>query len=149
MDGAVWGLLGTIVGAFASIATTFIAGRHAFNLQRRTSLFERLEKHRTFQRDTLLELQEAVHEALRMVARGYFEDLKALQAGTEWAHAMVSDEVDQGILTANRKVTILIQRVADDELRAELQAVAAVITSVSMAKSRADCERLLQHATTS
>jgi hypothetical protein len=149
MDAAVWGLIGTLVGALASIATTFIAGQHAFSLQRRTSLFERLEKHRAFQHDTLIELQDAVHEALRMVSSGYFEDLKAFQTSGQWGSALLSDEVNQGILTANRRVVILVQRVADDALRAELQAVYAAVNSVSLAKSRVECEGLLQRATTS
>ena len=42
MEAAVWGLLGTIAGAVASIATTILASRNAVSLQRSAAQSEQL-----------------------------------------------------------------------------------------------------------
>lgn len=125
MDAALWGLLGTIVGAVASIATTWLSGRSSHTLQQDRGREERAQQASSFQRQTLLELQEAIHDALRLVSQAHIEDREAHRATKEWGKNMLSDEVNEGIRLAQRRVAILVERVSDDDLRAKVKALMA------------------------
>jgi hypothetical protein len=140
MESAVWGLIGTIVGALASIVTTWISSRNDFILQKQASSLERMEKQRAFQRDTLLELQDALHDIARMSARLYFEDLASFKVSNDWGKSYLSNEVNEGLVLANRRMSILIARVADNQLRSELKEIMKIITQASFAKSHAEAE---------
>ena len=73
MEPATWGaigaLIGTVVGAAASVVTAYIATRHAASLQAADDQARRRDQGRAFQRDTLLALQEALSDLLRLEAR--------------------------------------------------------------------------------
>jgi hypothetical protein len=77
VDPAAWGVIGTAVGALASIGTTWLTNRNSANLQASAKAAERVETQRAFQRQTLLELQDAFHDAIRLAARVHLEDCKA------------------------------------------------------------------------
>ncbi len=141
MDAVVWGFIGTIVGALSSIGTTWISSFHAVSLQKQAVLLERLEHGRAFQRQNLLEIQEALHDSLRMVARAHMEDLASHAKGCEWGKSLLSEEVNEGIRVTGRKLAILIERVADDTLRDDLKAAASASSAVLRLGSRAGAER--------
>lgn len=130
MDAAIWGLIGTIVGALASIGTTWLASRGAHTLQQEKSREDRAERASAFQRQTLLDLQEAIHDALRLVNRAHIEDSEAHRQTKEWGNNMLSDEVNEGIRLAMRRVSILVERVADDELRSRVKSLMSGATQV-------------------
>jgi len=140
MESAIWGLVGTIVGALASIGTTWIAAQSASKLQKHSSSHERAERERAFQRETLLELQDALHDGLRMMARAHLENGVSFKQSGEWGKSLLSEEVNEGIRLANRKVSILIERVANDPLRSELKDIMKASGQVSLAKSQAEAE---------
>lgn len=146
MDAAIWGLLGTIVGALASIGTTWIAGRHAFGLQRESATLERAERFRAFQRETLIQLQDAMHDSLRLTTRAHIEDTAAFRRTGEWGKPVLSEEVNEGVLVAARRLTILIERVADDDLRAEIKNVNDAMNRVLMARTQVEADNALSHA---
>lgn len=146
VDAAIWGLLGTIVGAFASIATSWIGGRHAFGLQRQAVSEEQKERHRAFQRETLTQLQEALHDSLRMTTRAHLEDEASFKKSGDCRTSVLSKEVNEGVLIAGRRLNILIQRVANDGLRSDLKAIGEDMTRVIMAKSRPEADAALAHA---
>lgn len=135
MEAALWGLLGTIVGALASIGTTWLSGRSAAALQREASSFERHERMRAFQRETLLALQDAFHEAMRMTARIFVEDHKIYGETGTWGRSAISAELDEASRNANRRLSILIERVANDVLRNELNDVHFQSTRIVLATS--------------
>lgn len=143
MEAAFWGLIGTIVGALASIGTTWLSGRHSLALQEQATSLDRVEKARAFQRQNLLELQDALHDALRMVGRVHFEDLASLSKGGEWGRSMLSEEVNEGFRIAQRKVLILIERVADDDLRSHLKKTMQSTGNVILAKNLPESETAL------
>jgi hypothetical protein len=150
MESAVWGLIGTIVGALASIGTTWISGQSASNLQKQASSLERMEKGRAFQRDTLVELQDALNDALRMMARTFFEDCESFkQSGNwDWGKSFLSEEVSEEVRLANRRMSILIERIADDQLRFELKEIMKMSVQVSFAKSHNEAEAICHLAST-
>jgi hypothetical protein len=117
VDAAIWGLIGTVIGAFASIATTWLSTKSSAAQQEARVQGERLERANAFQRETLLELQEAIHDALRLAHRAYIEDCDSFRKGTPWSKAMLGEELNESIRLAFRKVSILVERVADDSVR--------------------------------
>lgn len=142
MDGAIWGLLGTIVGAAATLGVTWISGRQAFGLQRQAASYERLERHHAFQRDTLLQLQDALHDALRMMTRLHLEDVDSAKESGHWGRSF-SDEASEGFRVTSRRLSMLIERVEDDALRSDLRRVASAMFQVVMASSQAEAEAAL------
>jgi Arc/MetJ family transcription regulator len=135
MEAAIWGLLGTLVGAIASIATTWMANHSTYKLQLEKARDERAVRASAFQRETLLELQEAVHDALRLINRAHIEDSKAHQATKEWGKNMLSDDINEGVRLAQRRVSILVERVADDHLRSIVNNMSKDATRVLLARS--------------
>lgn len=145
MESAVWGLIGTIVGAIASIATTWLSISSSSKLQEERVRAERRERANAFQRETLLELQEAVHGTLRLVHQAYIEDRDSLRAGTPWSKAMLSDKLDENLRLARHRIAILVERVSDDNVRQQVKALmkiasqATLATSEPEAKAHLDC----------
>lgn len=135
MDAATWGFIGTIVGAAASIATVWISNAHAASLQRSASERERDERRRAFQRETLLNLQDALHDELRIVTRVYISDKKAHAKKGTWGSQLLDDELNEATLTTSRKVAILLDRVADEGLRLKIKELRTAITSITLARS--------------
>lgn len=143
MEAAAWGFLGIIVGAFASVATTFVAARNGAALQRSAASLDRAEKQRSFQRDTLLELQDAIHDLMRLISRVFLEERDAFWASGTWGKTLLSDEVNEGQRLAHRRVVILIERVSDDALRADVKQFHEKLWQVSSASSDINAEVML------
>lgn len=141
MEAALWGLLGTIAGAAASIATTFIATRNAASLQTAAAKLEREEKARAFQRDTLIELQDAVHDELRAVALVYMADEVAYLEARTWGRKLLGEELNTRVHLAGRRTLLLSERIADNDLRSHLKSLRGLLTEVQMARDAAVAER--------
>jgi len=140
MEAALWGLLGTIAGASTSIATTLISSRYAARLQSSAVTLERLEKSRSFQRDTLIELQDAMHDEVRAVSLVYQADEAAFRNSGEWGSQLLGEELNTRVHLAGRRTNLLAERVADDELRDHVKTLRGLMTSVLMARERATAE---------
>lgn len=144
MDSAVWALIGAIVGALASLGATWLASRSTHALQAATAERERTELARAFQRQTLLELQEAIHDALRLTTRAHLEDLKAHREGAEWGRSLLSDESNESLRLAKRHVAILTERLADDDLRVQIKRMMSNAGDAILAPSESDARSLMQ-----
>lgn len=121
MEAAAWGLIGTIVGALASTFATWLSVRSSSKLQEERVRIERQERAYSFQRDTILALQEALHDVMRLVHRAHFEDRQSLLAGIPWDQAKLTDALDEEIRQAIRKVALLVERIADGDLRGQVK----------------------------
>jgi hypothetical protein len=142
MESVVWGLIGTLVGALTSIGTTWISSRNASSLQNSAAQLEREERHRSFQRDTCVELQDALHGLLRMSARAQLEDKKAFVQGGAWGKQQLSDEVNEGESLAIRRVVILKERISDDALRSDITNLLEKLGRLTLANSPHEAENL-------
>ncbi len=141
MEAALWGLLGTIAGAAASIATTVISSRNAASLQSAAATLERDEKARAFQRDTLIELQDAVHDELRSVTLVYLADDLAYRETLTWGRKMLGEELNTKVHLKGGRALLLSERIADDELREHLKSLRKLLTEVQMARDAATAEQ--------
>ncbi|MDZ7693828.1 MAG: hypothetical protein U5K69_22360 [Balneolaceae bacterium] len=115
MSSAIWGFIGTLVGALASIATTTISSWNTFRIQKLENKEDRKERSRAFQRETLLELQEELVEYMRLFGEAYFEQLDSFKKTGNWG-SLLSDEINEKIRLSNAQTAILIERVIDEEI---------------------------------
>lgn len=150
MDSAFWGFIGTIVGAIvgatASILTTIINGWKSTQLQKERDNFERLERSREFQRNTLLELQDSLSQNLRLIGRAHLEDLALYRQNDGVRSNLLSAELNQDIMLSNRKNAILTERISDDEIRNNLKILRQHMNDVLFAKSENESRNKLQIA---
>lgn len=142
MESAVWGLIGTLVGAIASIATTWISSRNASFMQNSAAQLEREEQHRSFQRDTCVELQDALLDLLRLSTRAHLEEKKAFAQTGAWGKQELSDEVNVAERLAITRVVILKERVSDDALRSDISSLLERLTRLALARSRSEAADL-------
>lgn len=146
--GGIAGFFGALVGAGASIATTFLTNRHAVNLQSSADAIERQEKARAFQRETLLACQEAVRASARLTGRAYYEEVMALHNGTPWKKHIFGEPLNTDLAATKGTFGMLVERIADNELRDELKAVSKLMTDVQFAASKQEAEMALYLAMT-
>lgn len=93
-----------------------------------------MEKARAFQRDTLVELQDAVHDEMRAVSLVYLADEKAFNSTGTWGRNMLAEDFDMKVLLATRRTLLLSERVADNALRDHIRSLRSLLTEVKMAR---------------
>jgi hypothetical protein len=146
VESAAWGLIGTIVGALASIGTTWLASRSTESLQQQRAREDRAERASAFQRQTLLELQEALHDALRLVTRAHIQDREAAKRGDAWRSGRLGADLDEELRLAYRKVAILAERIADDSLRSGVKDLMAKTNAVLNAFTESESKDTLEQS---
>ena len=149
MESAAWGLIGTIVGALTSIATTWLSGKTSSRLQDEKARAERAARASTLQRESLLELQEAIHDALRLIYRAHIEDCQSVRSGTEWASATLSEEVSEGVRLAQRRIAILVERLTDEPLRKTIKALMDNASRAMLASTVSESRDIFERTTVS
>lgn len=147
MESAIWGLLGALVGAATSVCTTLLANRHSERLRSAASADERIERARSFQRNTLLELQDAFHDAIRLVCSAHLAQVRAHDAGQDWGQGLLPDEIAEAGRLANRKVMLLVERVQDDAVRSEIKTVMGEANAVPYCRSKSEASAALDRVT--
>ncbi len=146
MESAIWGFIGTIVGALASMITTILSTRNSAWLHKQAVEQEKEERKRAFQRETLIELQNVMHDLMRLITQAHLEDAKAHYAGGIWGKNLLSEEVSSGQRLARRKLVILIERIANDELREKLKIVNGELSNSTDSGDLMDSEYKLHAA---
>jgi hypothetical protein len=137
-EAALWGFIGTAVGAAASIGTSWIAGKTASNVEAEKVRQERLEAARGFQRATVLELQEVIHDCARHLSHAHHQDRLAKSKGAEWGTNRLTPEVDEGVRLSLRRISISLERLANAQLREEIRAFTKRAAPMVLAKSEAE-----------
>lgn len=151
MDATAWGflgaLLGAIIGAAASIATTVISTRNAARLQAQADALDRQERSRAFQRENLLSVQDALQTLGRACGQAQYLDVLAHRQGAEWGRGPLGDDINDALGLAHRHLSALVERVADDALRADLKETHWLFTLQTMAASEVEAESRMRAAT--
>jgi gas vesicle protein len=145
MDAATWGvvgtLLGAVVGALASVLTTLITGWNTRKLQSHADSLSRLERSREFQRANLLDLQEALAQNMRLVARAHLEDLDHYRETPDAKfRPLLSESLDQELSESNRRLSLLTERLAHDQLRKSIKDLRDGFGRVLVARSAAESD---------
>lgn len=142
MEPAVWGLIGTIVGAISSLLATYLTNVHSRRLSADLRAQERLDKFQEFQRETLLELQGAIHEVARTTFLLHLEDSKSLISGVSWGAAVMPDKLADEDRVARGRVALYVERVADDQVRGMVKQLMMETHAAFLATSKAEADRL-------
>lgn len=154
MEPLAWAFIGTVIGAVvgagASIITTVITASNARKLQQNAATIERSEKAREFQKNNLLELQEALSVGMRLTVRAHLADVEAFrQGGGNGQTSLLPEELNQELFKSNRQLSILTERVADDALREAIKRLRQAMTDVLMAREENESFSALKKASSS
>jgi hypothetical protein len=117
-------LLGVIIGSVLSIAagavTEIIRGNGEASLDREKRRDDRRLAETTFQRQTLLDVQEALLEWARLNQMHAQADRAAFKQTGVWGKNLVGPELSEREMNANRRLALLKSRIRDDGLRARI-----------------------------
>jgi len=147
MEAAAWGLIGTAVGALSSIGTNWLSNRTTYRIASAKQAAERQERAREFQRQTLLDLQQAIHDSMRLVMRAHVEDCRRYRDTQAWGREQISEEVNEGLRLSRSKVAILVERLQNDELRLAVKSLIYDSGKTALAESKHAAELHLNDLT--
>lgn len=119
--------------------------REAREAERNTQL---LAKRASFDKETLLELQEAVARLVRATGAAHHIDWMAEKASGKWGRNLLPDDLDSETLAAHVRTSILTVRVRDNEARALVQALRDASVKSGLARNRQDTEAQMQEIST-
>jgi hypothetical protein len=111
--------------------------REAREAVRRDQLFERRT---TFQRQTLLDLQEAAMQATRFTSMIHQHDKRAYRSTGERNKERLPDDVDEGSRLAHARTGMLGARVRDDSIRELIEKLQTHYQEVVLSKTREDSD---------
>jgi hypothetical protein len=111
--------------------------REAREELRRDKLYERRI---AFQRQTLLDLQEATLQLARTVGAAHFQDEEAFRTTGKWGDHLFPDDLDENNRLAHARTYMLGVRVRDDAARELMMKFKMYGDDVLKAKTRADSE---------
>jgi hypothetical protein len=147
VDAAVWGFVGTLVGALISIGTTILSHRHAAVLQRQANDLDRQERARAFQRENLISLQDALQLCTRAVGKAVHEDIMAVRRGIPWGQNQIDSDLDETMRSSNARVYALVERVADDPLREAIRNYQTLLNSLLLTPDQRAAEAKFNRVT--
>lgn len=133
--GFIGALFGAIVGASASILTTRINSKNAIQIQENIERNARKERYREFQRNNILELQEKLAYAMRLVTKAYFEDLDNYKKSNNWKASLLSPALDEEIGNCFRELSIKTERIGENEIRGEILNLRKLMTDLLMERT--------------
>jgi hypothetical protein len=116
-----WGALTVVLGFVVKSVSDWIEHKRTLEREQETrSALRRdhlAERRVTFQRQTLLELQEAVQDLARSTGESHVQDERAYKETGKWQKQLLGEELAEKLLVANRRVLLLAVRVRDETLR--------------------------------
>ncbi|MDM0107799.1 hypothetical protein QTH97_22830 [Variovorax sp. J22R24] len=146
MESAIWGFIGTLIGALASIGTNIVTSRNAAALQSTASKLAREEQRRVFQRETLLKLQDELHALLRLTARMQIADKESFRRTSQWGAELLPDDLSNSEFEKTIEVKKLVERVDDEALRGDLKTLLAVLAEFKLAETEAQADNAFNTA---
>ena len=126
MEAAIWGFVGTLVGALVSLLTTRFNNEHSAELKRIERAAVREQEARAFQRETLLRLQEELEPFTQFAFGVLLRGAGPAVAGIPKEEATAARSE---FFAHTAKLRVLLERVADDDLRVAIRAMLHTATS--------------------
>ncbi|WP_338352643.1 hypothetical protein [Thalassolituus oleivorans] len=140
-------VIGTVVGASASIITTVITASNARKLQQGAASLERSEKALEFQRNNLLELQDALSAGMRLIGRAHLFDTQQFhKGGKTGCTELLPEELNQELYNSNRELSILTERIINNPLRESIKNLRQTMTEVLMARAEHESFTAMKNA---
>lgn len=101
------------------------------------------ERRSTFQRQTLLDLQEAMMQLVRATGAMHHQDVMAFRTTGTWQKQLFGEELAENSRLANARTSMLAVRVRDDSVRDLVQAVKNHATAAGMCASQDEGQRAM------
>lgn len=120
-------LVGTVLGTASSILTTYATAKNSLKIQSNSEKHRRENDFNIFQREQLLKLQKLFAKATRLHARAHLQDINQYKRTDQ-----LSTEFDEDILNSNLELSLLVERVHDDNLRKSMREFRAQMTTLHM-----------------
>lgn len=96
-----------------------------------------------FQRQTLLDLQEAMFQLARAAVALHHQDAMTFRNTGVWGRQPVSDELSEGHRAALARTNMLVARVRDEDIRHLVGQLRAHSAEASISRSEADAGRCI------
>ena len=145
MESALWGFLGTLVGVVSSVSTTYLTNKKSIDLQKDADLLKRNELSRVFQRETLLNLQDTLYETMRLIGQIHLEDTRNYKETGVWGKSLLGEEINENLMLLMRKISILKERISNNQLRLNLDDLHKDLCKPSFVKSKNESSKLLEN----
>ena len=131
MEAAAWGFIGTIVGALASIGTSWLTSRATGTAQREKVELDWRVQHRQFQIKAVTELQEVLGEFARATGRiRYLDEIS--QGGGQVSDPLPTDDgLSEHHAQLIRQISVLVARIDDTGAREAVNRVRATAVRIS------------------
>lgn len=147
MNVAIWGFIGTflgvIIGSSTSIITTIFNNRNASKIQSDAEKLKQAGRFREFQFETIISLQTHIVTSMRFVGKAHLENLKNfIEHGKI---GKLSEPLNEDLREAFQDLSILIERINSDELRAKLLELNSEMHKCQFATSRNNAEELFHN----
>ncbi|WP_426486119.1 hypothetical protein [Flavobacterium sp. 2] len=147
MDPLTWGfigtLVGTVVGASASISTTIINARTISKNQNKLEIYKRQEIFREFQRDNYLKIQESTYKAHRLVTLLHVEDMQNFKDSGQWQQGILNAENSNELLYTVQDLTMYLERIQNEKVREEIRKLTGKMLKVSHSSDWKEGNQLL------
>jgi hypothetical protein len=102
---------------------------------------QRFERRSTFQRQTLLDLQEACMQLTRATGATHHLDEMSFRSSGTWQRQLLPEELDKNYHLAQTRTLMLSVRVRDDVVRQLVEKLRSHSAKATMSTSQADSNR--------
>ena len=147
MDPLTWGfigtLIGTVVGASASIFTTIINASTVSKNQNKLEIYKREEIFREFQRDNYLKIQESTYKAHRLVSLLHVQDMQNLKDSGQWQQGILNAENSNELLYTVQDLMMYLERIQNEKVREEIRNLTGKMLKVSHTSDLKESNQLL------
>ena len=123
MEAAAWGFIGTLVGALASIGTSWLATRAAVSAQREKVELDWRVQHKEFQVKAVTELQEVLGDFVRSTGKIRHVDEMREAHGHAGKPLPVDEDLSEQHAQLLRRISVLVARVDDQAARDAVMSV--------------------------
>jgi hypothetical protein len=114
-------VLTLLLGYFIKVLSDWLQHRHTLEREREARAETRRdqlsERRVEFQRQTLVDLQEAVMDVARTTGAAHHQDEMAYRKSGRWQRQLLGADLDEKLFLAMRRSSMLSVRVRDDALR--------------------------------
>lgn len=109
-------LLGTLIGGGVTLIATRMTISHQNELEEKKRRIALEDDWRLYQRENLIQLQEAVQLSMRATWKSYSQMLKHADAGTKWSEWIVDSDVAENQRRYLEDILLLSARLPETEL---------------------------------
>ncbi|MBK9131269.1 MAG: hypothetical protein IPM20_06475 [Gammaproteobacteria bacterium] len=106
-----------------------------------------IERRTTFQRQTLLDLQDVLMQLVRHVSMMHHQDVMAFRTTGNWQKQLYDDELSEGLRLAYARSTMLSVRVRDGTVRQLVKALKDHSTNAGMCLTQTEGESHINEMT--